>query len=40
MSISRLFQVATFVLAFALSFSSIGAANTANACDPQSSGFC
>ena len=40
MSIRRAFQVITFVVALALSFSSVGAGNVANACDPHATGFC
>ncbi len=40
MSIRRAFQVITILVAFVLSFSTIGAGNVANACDPQPSGFC
>jgi len=40
MSIRKAFQVITFVVAFALSFSTVSVSNVANACDPHSSGFC
>ena len=40
MSIRRAFQVITILVAFVLSFSTIGSSNVANACDPQPSGFC
>ena len=41
MSIRRLFQIVTFSVALALSFSAVSAGNTANACDPSTSGgFC
>ncbi len=40
MSIRRAFQVITFVVALAFSFSTVSAGNTANACDPQNTGFC
>jgi hypothetical protein len=42
MSIRRLFQIVTFTVALALSFSVATAGNTANACDPTTSsgGFC
>jgi hypothetical protein len=40
MSIRRMFQIVTFVLALALSFSTIGPSNTANACDPIPTGLC
>lgn len=40
MSIRKAFQVITFVVAFALSFSAVGLSNVANACDPHSTGFC
>jgi hypothetical protein len=40
MSIRKAFQIITFVVAFALSFSTVSVSNIANACDPQSTGFC
>jgi hypothetical protein len=42
MSIRRVFQVITFVVALAFSFSATGISNTANACDPSASsgGYC
>ncbi len=42
MSIRRAFQIVTFVVAFALSFSTISLGSTANACDPvsASAGLC
>ena len=40
MSIRKAFQVITFVVAFALSFSTVSVSNFANACDPHSTGFC
>jgi hypothetical protein len=40
MSIRKAFQVITFVVAFALSFSTVSASNVANACDPHNTGFC
>jgi hypothetical protein len=40
MSIRKAFQVITFVVAFALSFSAVSVSNVANACDPHITGFC
>jgi hypothetical protein len=42
MSIRRVFQVITFVVALAFSFAATGVSNTAYACDPNPSspGFC
>jgi hypothetical protein len=39
-SIRKAFQVITFVVAFALSFSALGVSHVANACDPHGTGFC
>ncbi|HEY6958753.1 MAG TPA: hypothetical protein VI814_08020 [Candidatus Limnocylindria bacterium] len=38
MSIRRLFQIVTFTVALALSFSVVSVGNTANACDPTTIG--
>jgi hypothetical protein len=42
MSIRRVFQVITFVVALAFSFGATGVSNTAYACDPSagSPGYC
>lgn len=40
MSIRRTFQVVTFVVALALSFSAVSASNVVYACDPQPTGYC
>ncbi len=40
MSIRRAFQIATFVLALAFSFSAATVSSTASSCDPQNTGFC
>ncbi len=42
MSIRRAFQIVTFVVALALSFSTISLSSTANACDPTAiaAGLC
>ena len=40
MSIRKTLKVITFVVAFALSFSTISVSNMANACDPHATGFC
>jgi hypothetical protein len=38
MSIRRVFQVITFVVALAFSFGAIGVSDTAYACDPNAGG--
>jgi hypothetical protein len=38
MSIRRVFQIITFVVAIAFSFSATGVSNTAYACDPNAGG--